>query len=1033
MTSVTKNGVVIKKVDYPNDRTEVITDEVGNTTRIQRNEKYDPIAITDGEGNTTRIEYNGYWKVAKITDPLGSITTFDYNDKQDLTTVTDPLGRKTLLEYDTFGNVTKMTKGEGVTQAVTTYDYDTRGNVTKVTDPLGNITILGYDTYGHVTKVIDANGNVTTITNDLLGNPVTIEDPLGNKRTFSYDKKDNVTSVTDPLKRTSSFTYDFKGRVTSTTDPLGNKTTLTYDGEGNLIEKKELAGTANEKASTFVYDYRNRLQSATDPMGNTTTYDYTGAGSCLSCDDGEIDNPTRITDPLGNVIRKLYNKTGKLTSVTDSLNNAASIIRDAIGRPTRTTDANGNSTSYQYDSLGRITSQTDANGGTTEFGYDDKDNLITFTDPNGNTTTFDYDLNDRRIREMRPMGQVTEYTYYANGLLRTVKDAKGLVTTFVYDTASRLVEMQYADGKKTTFGYDVVGNTTSYANNWLVGTIIYNELGKKLSETVNFGSFSKNYNYTYDASGNKASFTNSEGNVYTYKYNKNNQLVAIGFDDKVIGLTYQWDRLTKTQLPNGVTTDYQYNANSWLATITLRNSVAILANNQYGFDKVGNIIGKTTAVGTHSYSYDTTYQLISATSPALLGESFTYDKVGNRLSLTTGTNTSSYTSNANNELIDFGGTSYTYDANGNTKTIVVNDQITVFDYNWEGRLETVYLPDDKMSTYAYDPFGRRIKKQIKSEITYYLYSEEGLIGEYDSAGNLKKSYGWLPNSIWGTNPIFMIENGNYYFYQNDYLGTPQKMTDENSNIVWSATYTVFGKANIDSASVINNNLRLPGQYYDQETDFSYNYYRDYDPSIGRYLEADPIGLWGGFNLYSYSRSNPVNMVDPLGLFSCNSNGTVDPDGVPRTPSEGAAAWAQYQFEHNNKNYTYGSNSNGGKNTWKCNSFVRDAMQKGGGLKGSQLPKHYINGKKQWTFATANELADKTKNKGVLKVGNGSVGNIVAWASSDGSGHSGIIGCDGKIYSAAKNQILRWNKTTWLSYNQIANYVFTGRPKVYRSY
>ena len=100
-----------------------------------------------------------------------------------------------------------------------------------------------------------------------------------------------------------------------------------------------------------------------------------------------------------------------------------------------------------------------------------------------------------------------------------------------------------------------------------------------------------------------------------------------------------------------------------------------------------------------------------------------------------------------------------------------------------------------------------------------------MIGEYDSSGNLKKAYGWIPDSIWGTNPVFMLENNNYYFYHNDHLGTPQKMTDGNGTVVWSATYTAFGEAIIDPTSTIINNLRLPGQYYDAETGKHYNWNR----------------------------------------------------------------------------------------------------------------------------------------------------------------------------------------------------------------
>lgn len=65
------------------------------------------------------------------------------------------------------------------------------------------------------------------------------------------------------------------------------------------------------------------------------------------------------------------------------------------------------------------------------------------------------------------------------------------------------------------------------------------------------------------------------------------------------------------------------------------------------------------------------------------------------------------------------------------------------------------------------------------------------------------------------------------------------------------------------------NLGLPGQYQDEETGFNYNYFRDYDPTTGRYIESDPIGLAGGTNTYTYVRNNPISGIDPLGLVDLN--------------------------------------------------------------------------------------------------------------------------------------------------------------------
>jgi RHS repeat-associated protein len=111
----------------------------------------------------------------------------------------------------------------------------------------------------------------------------------------------------------------------------------------------------------------------------------------------------------------------------------------------------------------------------------------------------------------------------------------------------------------------------------------------------------------------------------------------------------------------------------------------------------------------------------------------------------------------------------------------------------------------------------------------------------------------------------MREGESYYYYHNDHLGTPQKLTLSNGAVIWSAKYTAFGEAIVDPNSMITNNLRFPGQYQDEESGLHYNYHRYYEPRSGRYLTADPIGLGGGINLFIYVLNNPINWTDYYGL------------------------------------------------------------------------------------------------------------------------------------------------------------------------
>ncbi len=114
-----------------------------------------------------------------------------------------------------------------------------------------------------------------------------------------------------------------------------------------------------------------------------------------------------------------------------------------------------------------------------------------------------------------------------------------------------------------------------------------------------------------------------------------------------------------------------------------------------------------------------------------------------------------------------------------------------------------------------------------------------------------------------TTPLPSGASGIFY-YHNDHLGTPQVLTDATQAIVWEGDYDPFGEVTITAGS-ITNNLRFPGQYYDAETNLHYNWNRYYDPSLGRYITSDPIGLNGGINTYLYALANPIVFTDPEGL------------------------------------------------------------------------------------------------------------------------------------------------------------------------
>jgi RHS repeat-associated protein len=126
------------------------------------------------------------------------------------------------------------------------------------------------------------------------------------------------------------------------------------------------------------------------------------------------------------------------------------------------------------------------------------------------------------------------------------------------------------------------------------------------------------------------------------------------------------------------------------------------------------------------------------------------------------------------------------------------------------------------------------------------------------------------NSVTLTVTAPSVDATEIFFIEGDQINTAREITDEFGALVWAADADAFGvnlpDENPAGKGAFTYNQRFPGQYFDKETGLHYNYYRDFDPQTGRYVQSDPIGLEGGINTYAYVSSNPLSEIDPLGLF-----------------------------------------------------------------------------------------------------------------------------------------------------------------------
>jgi RHS repeat-associated protein len=350
---------------------------------------------------------------------------------------------------------------------------------------------------------------------------------------------------------------------------------------------------------------------------------------------------------------------------------------------------------------------------------------------------------------------------------------------------------------------------------------------------------------------------------------------VVGGITKAVAYAYTNGRLTSMTLPSGRVVSYGYNANGQVTNLILNGNVTVLSDVLY--EPFGPTRGWTWGNGTlAARTYDIDGRLTQLDSAGFSSYSYYDDgSISSRLddtavpyTLPSGTSSVAVASGSN-RVTGTSGTlvrTYAYDAAGNVSSYGA----VTFAYNFANRMKSA-TQAGTTTTYNYNALGQRIRKSSSGGTTLFAYDEAGhLIGEYDGSGGLIEETLWL-----GDTPVATLRpNGagvDVFYVHTDHLNTPRRVSRAADNtIVWRWDSDPFGAAPANQdpdgdATPFVYNLRFPGQYYDGESGLSYNYFRDYDPATGRYLESDPIGLDGGINTYAYVGSAPTMWVDPDGL------------------------------------------------------------------------------------------------------------------------------------------------------------------------
>lgn len=729
------------------------------------------------------------------------------------------------------------------------FAYDAKGKLMQLDGPrtdVHDVTRIEHDSFGRLSSLLSPDGT--------------------QRRVSGYDEAGRPVRFEQTGRPAVWLEYDFSGRLIALAEQRAGSAPI-FGGHSGVAARAL-------RVNRFSYDALGRLHEWTTSDGAVRRIRYNAAG-----------RPDRYLDESsGRSMRLVYAPDGKLTRAAILSSSLIPIrtlyyaydvrrrlteVRDGEGAPlrelaylddgmlpVRIVDPVHAATRLEYDPAGNVRTLLASDGATTQFAWDFARRLTAVTAPNNAHTRYVYDDFGRRVREESADRGVTTYRYDAADNLKERTDARGEKAVLFYDAANRLIRVERREGS-TRLRYD--------------GAHLVQISGPSLQER--------------------------------FRYDANGQLIRHSWivQDHVFSTEYRYGpdgRLRQRTLPSGRKLQYRpvgtaidrgpsiIQAGVFKDTWLQDGRPSIGDSARFEHDKAGRI----TAIGGgsvgqiaianrrvgQSYRYDAAGRLQSIRS-SLGALDYRYDANGNRLSAAVGSSNERYGyAPRSNRLLAVEGrheTAYSYDAAGNPLR-VANRR---YEYDGSGRVARLHVDGRLAATYRYGPSGDRVSKTVhagaRPATTFYIYEHHQLIAEADERGRIVREYlyrGHRPMAMWG--------HGSLHRIVTNHIGAPVAMTNEAGSVVWRAQYEPFGAAAIDEdpdrdGRTVTLNLRFPGQYVDAESGTYYNVLRDYDPHTGRYLTSDPIGLAGGLNSFGYAGQDPVNAIDPLGLYLFAFDGT----------------------------------------------------------------------------------------------------------------------------------------------------------------
>ncbi|MCC6707728.1 MAG: hypothetical protein IT492_09220 [Gammaproteobacteria bacterium] len=881
-----------------NGQRNLITDHAGNVTDFDYSADGLQLRKSEGGGVEQRItttSWDAEWRlpeVVTIADGAGRVlrrTTNEYWGAQLKRRVEEDLlagAAARITSYEYFGEADANDPRIGLVKSVdgprsdvldvTSYDYDPlTGNLLSVTDALGHVTrYTAHDSEGRVLHEVDANGIETHYQYDARGRMLsrTVD---GAETRMQYDARGLLTNATFADGATQGYAYDAAQRLVRVENSAGVAVEYSLDALGNRIEERYLdSAGAVVNRHTRIYNRHNQLEQLIGAAGQTTTFRYDVNGRLQT-----------IVDPRGG----------------------------------------GLSASREYDSLGRDSASVDNLGAVTRSRYDLSDEIIAVTDPRGLITTYRRDGFGNVLETVSPDAGRSRDAYDAAGnRVRHVYQQQAgvdIAIGYEYDALNRTTKVDYPNDPDVIYGYDEgpparhgVGRLTSMQDASGITTMDYDARGNLRRRLLTSAKGSFELNYEVDTGGHVTQLRYPGALVVNLAYDEAGRVSAVranrGATSIPIASQIAYHALggvAELHFGNGLTETRQYDAAGRLAAIN--SSSASLPSYQFPrYDAADNLLRMDGAfvdkgsvrADIRNFGYDAANRLIAEDS-SLLGarRRYGYDANGNRAVYEVSNLAGALLRRerfsveaGSNRIHGIAPRADDYDAAGNmtrevralaepASAATATPSALIMSYNDAGRLRrTTTVAGSGILDAVYNGLGQRAMRTSDSGVRspdVFIYGQRGeLLSAVirDDLGKIRyQNYVWLDDRPVAEVVVIPSQSAVRvnYIHVNQ-VNQALYMTGASGGLSWSSKAgDAFGK---DSSAVgdpdgdgVVERPTIGGVFAGQVMDVPYvsNGFRDYAPGLGRYVESDPIGIYGGINTFSYAGNNPVRFVDPLGL------------------------------------------------------------------------------------------------------------------------------------------------------------------------